>query len=418
MKAAPLVWLFLLRSTIFNSMDIIIIGAGAAGLMAARELSPLHKVTILEAKDQPGGRIHTIKPTIEAGAEFIHGRLPVTLNLLKEAGLSYTPVKGKMYSVEKGQWSQDENFTEGWDELLDKINALQEDMTLLEFLETYYGSTQHADLRAEITRYVQGFDLANPSKVSVKYLHKEWTSEDPTNFRVDEGYDALIRFLAKDVNIISGSPVKSIRWEKGKVQVQTENGQSYYAHKVIITTSIGVLQYGAIRFTPAIDDYLNAASHIGWGSVIKIVLEFKEAFWKKDTGFIFSKEKIPTWWTQSPHTSPVLTGWLGGPPAEHYKQVPGEEILQTALHTLSEIFQTTLPPLVSSHISNWIQDPAILGSYSYDTPRTKTARELLNTPLEDTIYFAGEALYEGNHPGTVEAALISGKAAAQKISLG
>lgn len=396
-------------------MDIIIIGAGSAGLMAARELSARHNVTILEAKNKPGGRIHTIRQNIEAGAEFVHGKLPVTLNLLKEAGLSYTPVAGHMYTVEKGRWSEEENFVEGWDELLDKMGKQQEDMTLLEFLETHYSSTEYEELRGEITRYVQGFDLANPAKVSIRYLHREWTNEDETNFRIDQGYDALISFLAKDLNIITGSPVKNIDWENGKVRVHTLNGQSYSAQKVIITTSIGVLQHGAIRFTPSIDDYINAASHIGWGSVIKVVLEFKESFWKKDTGFILSREKIPTWWTQSPNTAPILTGWLGGPPAENYKQVPEEEILKAALHALSAIFQTALPPLVSSHISNWVQDPEISGSYSYDTPLSENARKLLNTPLQDTIYFAGEALYDGKHPGTVEAALISGKEVAQKI---
>ena len=396
-------------------MDIIIIGAGSAGLMAARELSARHNITILEAKNKPGGRIHTIKQNIEAGAEFVHGKLPVTLNLLKEAGLSYTAVEGHMYTVENGHWSQEENFVEGWDELLDKMGKQAEDMTLMEFLEIHYAAAEYKDLRGEITRYVQGFDLANPSKVSIKYLHKEWTNEDETNFRIDQGYDALISFMAKDLNIITGSSVKSINWENGKVLVQTTNGQSYSAQKVIITTSIGVLQQGSIRFTPAIDDYINAASHIGWGSVIKVVLEFKEAFWEKDTGFILSKEKVPTWWTQSPNTAPVLTGWLGGPPAENYKQVSEEEILQTALQSLSAIFQIELPALVSSYISNWVQDPAILGSYSYDTPLSENARKVLNTPLQDTIYFAGEALYDGKHPGTIEAALISGKQAALKI---
>jgi len=399
-------------------MDIIIIGAGAAGLMAARELSVRHQVTVLEAKDVIGGRIHTIRQGIEAGAEFVHGKLPVTLNLLKDAQLSYTAVGGNMYTVENGQWSKEENFIDGWDELLDKMGAIKDDMTLMEFLETHFAENRYADLRNEITRYVHGFDLANPSRVSVKYLYKEWTNEDETNFRIDQGYCEMINYLAKGIHIITGNPVTHIHWENGHVKVLTRNGTSYTAQKLIITTSIGVLQHGSIHFTPAIDDYTNAASHIGWGSVIKIVLEFEKPFWKTDTGFIFTKGKIPTWWTQSPNKAAILTGWLGGPPAEQYKQVPNEEILQTALHTLAEIFGTTLPPLVSSHISNWVQDPEILGSYSYDTPISENARRLLNTPLHDTIYFAGEALYAGKHPGTVEAALVSGKEVAGKIGVG
>jgi monoamine oxidase len=399
---------------IFNIMDIIIIGAGAAGLMAARQLSGAHHVTILEAKTVTGGRIHTIRPHIEAGAEFVHGKLPVTLRLLQEAGLTYTAVDGEMYTVEDGQWTQEKTFIEGWEELLEKMGNIDKDMTLTAFLETHYAEEKYQSLRDEITRYVQGFDLADPTSVSVEFLYNEWISEDHVNFRVDKGYCALINHLAKDLRIITGSPVQTVSWEKGLVKV-TADDKTYTAQKLIITTSVGVLQHQTISFAPAIDAYINAANNIGWGNVIKIVLEFKEPCWKSDTGFIFSGEKIPTWWTQAPNNAAVLTGWLGGPPAAAFRQASKEEVLQLALHTLKEIFRSDLPELLSSHIYNWAEDPETLGAYSYDTPTTAVARKLLNTPLEDTIYFAGEALYEGKHPGTVEAALISGRDVAQKI---
>ncbi|SEW34927.1 Monoamine oxidase [Chitinophaga sp. YR573] len=395
-------------------MDIIIIGAGAAGLMAARELSPFFNVTILEAQGVIGGRIHTIRPSIEAGAEFIHGRLPVTIDLLKEAGLSYTAVDGEMYTAEDGEWKQEERSIEGWDELLDKMGTLTKDMTLMEFLETYYAEHKYADLRNEMIRYVQGYDLADPSKVSMFSLYNEWSAENDVNFRVDKGYCEMINFLAKGCTIITNNPVQKITWEQGNVKVSTPD-KTYTAQKVIITASLGILQHNIIQFSPAIDDYMNAASHIGYGSVIKILLEFAAPFWQEDTGFIFSKEKVPVWWTQFPNKTPVLTGWLGGPPAEHFKQVSKEEILKIALQSLSNLTQKELPALVSSHIYNWADNPQTLGAYSYDTPMSDNARKLLNTPVADTIYFAGEALYEGKHPGTVEAALISGKNVAQMI---
>jgi len=395
-------------------MNIIIIGAGAAGLMAAKELSANHQVKVLEARDTIGGRIRTLRPGIETGAEFVHGKLPVTLGLLEKAGLSYTPIEGKMYSVDKGEWSEEENFIEGWDELLENMGALTQDMTLLEFLETYYAESKYSALREEVTRYVQGFDLANPAKVSVKYLSNEWNNEDFDNFRVDAGYHALMEYLAGGINVETAAVVKEINWGAG-VTVTTADGQNYHGDKVIITVPLGVLQHGGLKFTPAIDDYMNAASHIGFGSVIKIVLVFKERCWKPDTGFIFGKAKVPTWWTQSPNEEAILTGWLGGPPAEEFKQVSEEVILKTALDTLSEFFQRELPELVSYHILNWVDDPETLGSYSYDTPKTDEARKLLNTPIEQTIFFAGEALYDGNHPGTVEAALITGIDVAKKI---
>lgn len=396
-------------------MNIIIIGAGAAGLMAAKELSAKHQVTVLEARDKVGGRIRTIAPGIETGAEFVHGHLPISLSLLEEAGLKYTPIAGKMYSVENGNWHEEENFIEGWDELLETMGSIEKDMTLIEFLEKHYADHKYDALREEITRYVQGFDLANPTKVGIKYLHNEWMNEDYTNFRVDKGYCALMDFLAKGCNVITNASVTQVNWSAGEVTVTTDKGQSFTAEKLIVTVPLGVLQYGTIKFTPAIDTHINAASHIGFGSVIKIVLKFKEACWKEDTGFIFSKAKVPTWWTQLPDKAPIITGWLGGPPAEEFRQVPEEEILEKALESLSSFFRKPLPALESYHILNWVDDPQTLGSYSYDTPFSKEARNVLNTPIADTIYFAGEALYEGNHPGTVEAALITGKNVAGKI---
>src|SRR5215831_16551700 len=101
---------------------IIIIGAGAAGLIAARELASKQKnVLVLEANKRLGARIYTMydafeKP-VEIGAEFIHGKLTITHQLLKEANISFHATEGKMTNVENGDWKKQNDFTVGWDEL-------------------------------------------------------------------------------------------------------------------------------------------------------------------------------------------------------------------------------------------------------------------------------------------------------------
>jgi len=132
---------------------IIIIGGGVSGLMSARELSKQgYAVTILEATDRLGGRIHTIRNSlftrpVERGVEFIHGNLPLTIGLLKESGIEYKPVRGNMLRIVDGDWKTQDDFTLGWDELMTRMNSVRQDMTVDEFLEKNFNDDRYSDLR-------------------------------------------------------------------------------------------------------------------------------------------------------------------------------------------------------------------------------------------------------------------------------
>ncbi|WPQ61512.1 NAD(P)/FAD-dependent oxidoreductase [Chitinophaga sancti] len=398
--------------------EIIIIGAGAAGLMAAKELSTQYNVTILEARPQAGGRTTTRYPApgihIETGAEFIHGELPITLSLLQEAGIPYHPINGEMALAENGELKQEESWMEDWDNLIGHMGKAAETTTMQQLLDQYYPASQFAALRNHVQGYVEGYDLADLNKVSVKYLYDEWTLEQGTNFRIENGYTALINYLGKGCNIITNQTVQNISWQPGKVTVTSQN-QTYTAHKVLVTVPINILQNESIQFSPALPAYTAAAQQIGWGTVIKFNLLFKQAFWKRDIGFVLSDEDVPVWWTQS-EDSLILTGWLGGPNAAG----PQPDLLAKALNSLSKIFNATniADLLDQSFIHNWSTEQAIHGGYSYGMPDSEKAKAVLTTPVADTIYFAGEALYTGDSPGTVEAALQSGKEMAIKIKEG
>ena len=414
------------------SEEIIIIGAGAAGLIAARELSRQYKVTVLEAGETIGGRIMTIpgKETkeAEAGAEFVHGELPLTLGLLQEAGLRYHLISGQMFQVDNGKWTAQHEMISNWDELLEQMGKIPADMTMQDFLDQYYPSGEHPDLRKSIQGFVQGFDLADITKVSVKYLYNEWTNESEKNFRIEKGYGAMTDFLAEECrkqqcNIVTRAAVTSVEWSAGKVQVQTADGATWSADKLLVTIPLGMLQKNTISFSPAIPEYIKAANDIGWGTVIKVILHFKTPFWEKHTkqmAFLLGKTPIPTWWTQYPDKTNVLTGWLGGPPSAAYITQTDKELLALAFDSLAtlcnETVETMREQFSNGHIFNWHTIPHVGGGYSYGTPASAAAQVLLNTPIENTIYFAGEALYNGTSPGTVEAALVTGKAAAEKIS--
>ncbi|MGV3459984.1 MAG: flavin monoamine oxidase family protein [Flavobacterium sp.] len=418
----------------------LIIGGGAAGLMAAHKLVKAgHKVTVLEARNRLGGRIHTLTGEqtfdhAELGAEFIHGNLPVTKQLLGEAGIRYYKSGFEMWQYDDGKFNQNEEFVEGWADFLTKLDELQEDMTMHDFLQKYFPGEENAELRKRVEGYVAGYDTADARDAATFSLRNEWNNEDDdAQYLIEGGYAAMVDYLAGSIRsagneIILDSPVKNIQWEHESVKVVTMNGAIYEANKVIIALPLGVLQSGGLSFEPNLPEQTNAFNGIGFGWIIKIVLDFDEIFWESNgvnhlgtkepvTRFFFTGETVPTFWTQAGNKQ--LTGWLGGPPADARKGMSDEEILDLTLDSLAKAFDIAgselKDKLTAWHVANWTADPYTLGSYSYNKLESNTARNVLLTPIEDTIYFAGEYLYDGPAIGTVEAALTSGRDTAEKV---
>ena len=422
--------------------DILIIGAGAAGLAAGHELSLVNKkIAVLEAKDRIGGRIYSIEDDrfgqiVEAGAEFIHGKLPVTFSILDKAKIKYHSVGGNIWEVENGEICKKKDFITGWDKLMKELRSLEKDIPFSEFLETYFPGNEDEDLKASAIKFVQGYDAADTDKVSSLALLHEWENQDDDHQeRIDKGYAALMNFLAGEIkkranDIFTKAVVKTIKWQKGKVEVITTDDRQFVASKVLITIPLGVWQAedeeGNISFLPELPEKKQAAKKMGFGAVIKINLQFQDNFWEervankmKGAGFIFSDAAIPTWWTQQPIKNGMLTGWLAGPKAMELKDAGEEEIFEKTLQVLAYIFGVDenfiKKELVAHYITNWTADIFTRGAYSYPTLDTHWAKGVLLQPVEQTLYFAGEALYKGSETGTVEGALASGIEVARNI---
>lgn len=412
------------------SSTILVIGAGAAGLIAARRLAAEgYAVTLLEAAAIPGGRIYSFSipgftGLVEAGAEFVHGDLPITLQLAREAGVSLVPTHHSQMTPEGGK--ADVPFQ--WDDLMEEMARLEEDQPIAQFLDTHFAGEKYARLRRSVQRFAEGYDLADLATVSTAALYKEWSGEeDSSEYRVDGGYGRLVDYLVHEcrrlgANVHFDSLVTDVRWQAGRVEVMTAGDQRFTAERLIVTVSLGVLP--GIVFAPSVPEVMRAAGAIGYGSVIKILLEFRTPFWRElqpgaQTLFILSEQPVPVWWTQADEGSTLLTGWLTGENMRRFRALDPRDRLERCLSSLAAIFSRDIAllrdQLAAFRIFDWQEQPYVHGGYSFDTVMTPACRQLLRTPVAETLYFAGEAIYEGTVPGTVEAAFHSGLEVADKI---
>lgn len=427
---------------------IIIIGAGAAGLAAAYELKKHGRsALLLDARDRVGGRMHTIHEPgflspVEMGAEFVHGKLPVTLGLLDEYKIAYEPVRGNMLQFDKGSFKAERSFIEGSGIVDEKLELVVEDMSVDAFLSTYFESPTHDEIVRSVRRFVQGYDAADPGKASTLAFRNEWLGEeDGEQYRIRGGYEQLVKALVNDLEAAGSSirlstTVRTIRWSPSQVEVTTAKGETLKASQLLITVPLGVWQAGeddeaAIAFSPLLPEKTAAAHSMGYGTVIKIMLSFKTAFWECEDmkqrtgqnmdhlGFLFTDAAIPTWWTQQPSQDAMLTGWLAGPPAAAHVQKDEHALLDLGLNSLAYIFSVSRDflrdQLSGWKAANWSKDPFSKGAYSYATVNDAKAIETLSKPVDDTLYFAGEALGTGSGKSTVEAALSSGISAAASM---
>jgi monoamine oxidase len=424
------------------SSRILIIGAGAAGLIAARRLAAEgFSIILLEAAALPGGRIHSFPipgftGLVEAGAEFVHGDLPITLQLTREAGVSLIPthhlqvmVGGEKLAAGDDSADGENGFFPHWNELMEEMAKLAEDQPIAQFLATHFPGEQYSGLRRAVQRFAEGYDLADLTTASTKALYKEWSGEEDTSeYRVDGGYGVLVDYLVREcrrlgAHVHFGSAVTEVRWRAGNVDVATVGGERFTAERLVVTSSLGVLRH--LTFLPSIPDVVEAAAGIGYGSVIKILLEFRTPFWREDrpgaqTLFIISEQQpVPVWWTQAEERSTLLTGWLTGENMRLFQALDPQGRLEHCLLSLAAIFSRDIAllrnELAAFRIMDWMDQPFVHGGYSFDMVTTPACRQLLRMPVAETLYFAGEALYEGSVPGTVEAAFHSGLEVAEKI---
>ena len=442
-----------------TSADVIVVGAGAAGLAAAVELGQAGlSVTVLEARDRIGGRIFTQSDpssgaAIELGAEFIHGLPPEIWQPLQAANVKITEAEGESWCQANGRLSPCDFFSKV-EKILQRMDAKKPDESFCSFLNRCCPNSNAdaamRDARERALAYVVGFNAADPDSVGVHWLVNSMRAEERIEgdraFRARHGYRDLIeiflqQLMAAGVSVRTGAVVDSIAWSSGhaKLTVSEASGRSKLeAPRVLITLPLGVLQTapgetGAVDFRPALSARkLEALAKLEMGKVMRISLRFRHRFLEEipapdgrslnlaNLRFLFSQDEwFPTWWTMAPDRAPILTGWSPFRSAERLSGKSNSFVVEQALQALSRLLKVRTDDLArlleAEYIHDWQSDPFSRGAYSYGKVGADGAQEALASPVENTLFFAGEATDTGGHNGTVHGAVASGVRAAREI---
>ncbi|HRV91885.1 MAG TPA: NAD(P)/FAD-dependent oxidoreductase [Anaerolineae bacterium] len=408
--------------------DVIIIGAGAAGLAAAQQLKAAGVTAlVLEARNRWGGRIwtdHTYGP-VELGAEFIHGEQASTWQVIRPAGLEAEPwprgrQRGHAYRTllaRQGRLLSDESLPGRVDTLFEQVTTYNgPECSAYDRLLALAGSDEEA-LRfvANSLACLEAADVARLSASAVSH-ERALNTAGWENFHITAGYDALPTLLAQGIEVRLDTAVTQIEWSDTYVRLETQNGYPMTTRQVIITVPLGVLQLGQPRFLPALPEVKQQAiDRLAMGHVTKLALHFNRSVWPEFTslrtdGFVLA------WWPAGTNAAPVLMGYTGGPAALELAALGQERAIEQGLQELSQILGDDVrSAFVAGRLVDWSTDPWSLGAYTYTPVGAGQARADLAAPLAPTLFFAGEATSTNGHVATVHGAVETGWRAAAEL---
>jgi len=415
--------------------DVLVVGAGMAGLGAARALLDARgelEVMVLEARERLGGRAHTDHRfagfPVELGAEFIHGERSVVWKYVEHLGL------------ETVEWTKDED---SWVRLADgrRLNMREARAAdpALEIVRSWHLPPSRPRRHESFGGYLRriGFDnvrldyvrrmYANAAGESLRFLdataaleslHRD-LADGEQDHRILEGYGAVVEALGVGPEIFTGTIVTRVEWGQGGVVVHDHEGHVYRAHTALITLPLGVLQAGGVEFDPPLPESKERAlAGLGMGPVAKLLYRFADTITPDEITAVYAAGNPPMWWSPSaghPTTEAVVwTALVSGDGAVELMRLGEADALERGLEALRrELGRPGLRPQARV-VVDWTTDPFARGGYSHVRPGHHGARELLAEPTPP-LYWAGEATSPEERAATVQGAILSGERAAAEI---
>lgn len=423
-----------------QTCDVVIIGAGMAGLAAAQQLAQAGlEIRVLEARSRIGGRVFTDRAEnlplpVELGAEFVEAA---------DGDLRQLVGKSAVVQLEGEHWCRTRRGPQICDEAFEAVFALltagaEFDGSFAAFLAGEQRSRKiPAEVRRLATNYVEGYHAAPADRISMRSVAQQEIAAEQGE-RTDLGrallgYDtAALRLASEFADVIRLNAVaRRVDWRRGKVTltVHTRTGADLgllQARAAIITVPLGILAgnpAAGIAFSPGLPAKIKAARTLGVGAVVKLGLRFRQPFWDtltahfEDLSFVHAGDApFPTFWSTSPIAAPFLTAWAGGPRAAALQGKSTETLVTAAAQSLAgalSISKAAVEGAVEGwFFHDWMHDSWSRGAYSYVTAGGEAAQRALAAPVNDTLFFAGEALNDEGDIGTVHGAMQTGRRAA------
>lgn len=431
-------WANFERNSATKSKRILVIGAGLAGLSAARKLREMgYEVLIVEGRDRIGGRLWTSSRwpdiPIDLGASWIHGVDGNPLTKLAESAnaklLSTSYERSVLFNTDGkpllgDQEAQLEYLRKRLKKAIRTAQENDEDVTLHHVLGELASELKaNSEMRRLLNFLISG-EIEQEYAGSSRKLSAQWydsaKSFDGGDAILAKGYQVIVDFLARGLTMERGQTVREIDWSHESVRIKTEQNE-YQADQVLVTLPLGVLKSGTVKFVPELPAAnKKAISALEMGVLNKCYLRFDEVFWPNNVDWI---EYIPnqhgewTEWVSFTHAAriPVLLGFNAADRGREIESWSDAKIVSSAMQTLRTIFGNDIPDPIDFQITRWAKDPFALGSYSFNPVGSHPSqRHQLAKPLNNRVFFAGEAT-EVNYFGTAHGAYLSGLRAADEI---
>lgn len=410
--------------------DVIVVGAGIAGLAAARQLTAAGRsVIVLEAADRIGGRVRTDRSTgiaFDLGASWIHGidGNPIT-ELAREADaptveLDFDDVTVFQQGGQRLTTTDFEKAQDAYDSLSESVTeAGDDDRSFRSVIDEVAPDWFDDPLQAFFTSSYQTFDTGDLDQLSSTLAELGEVMGGP-EVVMSDGYDRIAELLADGLDIRLGLPVERVDVSDDGVEI-TAAGETLYCDDVIIAVPLGVMKAEAIDFEPPLPDrYRAAVSGVGFSAVDKFLLVWDETFWD-DTDFLVYASDRPDifgWFLNVNSLRPGANALMTFAYADEARAAEGADdadLVALAVANLTDMYGPDVPQPTTLLRSRWVDDPFIRGAYSFTSVDTTPEDfEVLGTPV-GPIHFAGEHT-DPSYFSTVHGAYLSGLRAAEEIA--